>query len=863
MKTRYFLFSAALVIATLFTGCTAEGLLKLNNIQVNKSMVEIGMDGGTSSIDVTTTGAWAFEAFDADWLTVTPTSGGAGKTTVTFSAAGSAKDRAVELKLTCGDETQYVKVSQPGDPSLKPKYDEFKEGDYWIMFNNAGTWIALTPVPEGSTYGYLYSVEAKGSYPDLTSAAANAFTFKKVDGGFTMQDASGRYYYMTGTYTSCNVAAEMPADGAVWTVEQTGDQEFYIVNASNDKWMQFSTGYSSAGVYDAPQSGGLLPCLIEMGEPPVEPLVLKTDDAVDMPQGGGAFTTSLLCLGDGLEFEIPIDAQDWLGVVVSSIEVDTTTVIVNVAENTGNNRSADITFSTNYNGEKYTATVSVSQMGAITPATVGEVLAAEDNPDKLYRVEGYISSVNNLAKGRFNIKDFSGEIYGYNIAAEPGGSTDLSAILHEGDVVTIVGSKTSYNGNPQILGYIDDYYHVEAVTVEQFLAAEDAADVFYRISGVVTNGEGKTEQGVTKKFDLETYGNFDLVDETGAVYVYGVKTGLNGEAKKFGTLGVKEGDIITIVAAKKTYKDLVEADPTWYVSHQPADNPEPEPEPDPKGSLTNPYTPSEIAAELLSGKEITDNVYIKGKVSAVLYTFSANYGTGTFWISDDGNNYGISEDKKSTADPSHDFECYSIYWFGNQPWAEGGAQVEVGDEVVVYGMTTLFKESVAETVSKQAHVYSVNTAYNDENGVGNASFPFNNAGIHTFIDNAEAARAAAKEAEEDEPVFPDVCVKGKISSILYTFSADYGTATFWMSDDGKAYGVSEDKKTTTDTANDFECYSIYYYDNQPWKEGDEQIEVGDEVVVKGQYQIFKGTYETTNKKAWLVSRKVVDAADGE
>ena len=106
-------------------------------------------------------------------------------------------------------------------------------------------------------------------------------------------------------------------------------------------------------------------------------------------------------------------------------------------------------------------------------------------------------------------------------------------------------------------------------------------------------------------------------------------------------------------------------------------------------------------------------------------------------------------------------------------------------------------------------------------------------------------------------------MKGKISSILYTFSANYGTATFWMSDDGKAYGVSEDKKTTTDTANDFECYSIYYYDNQPWKEGDEQIEVGDEVVVKGQYQLFKGTYETTNKKAWLVSRKVVDAADGE
>ena len=860
MKTRYFLLSAALVFATLLTGCTAEGILKLNNIQVSKSMVEIEMNGGSPTIDVTTNAAWAIEAFDADWLTVSPTSGAAGKSTITFSAGASAKDRSVELKLTCGGETQYIRVAQPGDPSLKPKYDEFKEGDYWIMFNWDGKWVSLTPVPDGSSYGYLYSVEAKGTYPDLTSTAANAFTFKKVDGGFTIQDASGKYYYMTGTYTSCNVAAEKPADGAVWTVEQTGDQEFYIVNASNDKWMQFSTGYSSAGVYDAPQSGGLLPCLIEMGEPPVEPLVLKTDDVVDMPQGGGAFTTSFLCLGDGLEFEIPIDCQDWLGVVVSSIEADTTTVIVNVAENTGNNRSAIILFTTNYNGEVYSSTVIVNQKGAITPATVGEVFAAEDNPDKLYRVEGYISSVNNLAKGRFNIKDFSGEIYAYNIAAEPGGSTDLSAILHEGDVVTIIGYKTSYNGTNEIVGYLEEFYHVEAVTAAEFLAADEGANVWYRLTGVVTNGAGTTPGGVNKKFDLETYGNFDLVDETGAVYVYGVKTGLNGEAKKFGTLGVKEGDLITIVAGKKTYKDLVEADPTWYVSHQPADNPEPEPEPepDPKGSLTNPYTPSEIAAVLLAGTELEDNVYIKGKVSAVLYTFNADKGTGTFWISDDGNNYGIAEDKKSTTDPSHDFECYSTYWFGNQPWAEGGAQIEVGDEVVVYGMTTVYN-GVAETAGKKAHVYSINTAYNDENGVGNASFPFNNAGIHKFIDTVEAAKAAAEEAGEEAPVFPDVCVKGRISSILYTFSANYGTATFWISDDGKAYGVSEDKKTTSDTANDFECYSIYYYDNQPWKEGDEQIEVGDEVVVKGQYQLFKGTYETSNKKAWLVSRKVVDA----
>jgi hypothetical protein len=576
MKTRYFLLSAALVIATLISGCTTENLLKLNNIQVSKSFVGIDMNGGSPSIQITANGPWAFEAFDADWLTVSPASGSAGNSTVTFTAGPSANDREVELKLTCGDDTQYITVVQPGDPSLKPKYDEFKEGDYWIMFDNAGTWIAATPVPEGSTYGYLYAVDAIVSGNELSSSAANAFTFKKVDGGFTIQDASGRYYYMSGTYTSCNVAAEMPSSGAVWTVEQTGDYEFTVTNA-NGKWMQYSTTHSSMGVYDAPQAGALMPYLVEMGEPPVEPLVLQTEDKVSVPQEGGSFQTSILCLGDGIAFSVPEEAQSWLGLVVSEVAGDITTYTVNVAENTANNRSADITFKTNYNGNEYVATVSVSQNGAIHPATVGEVDEAADDESVLYRVEGYVSSVNNLAKGRFNIKDYSGEIYAYNIAVEPGGSTDVSSLIQEGDVVTIIGYKTSYQGKNELVGYLESYYHVEAVTVAEFNAADDASDVFYRISGVVTNGAGTTEAGVSKKFDLETYGNFDLVDETGSVYVYGVKTGLNGESKKFGTLGVKEGDVITIVAAKKTYKDLIEADPTWYVSHESSVTPGPEP----------------------------------------------------------------------------------------------------------------------------------------------------------------------------------------------------------------------------------------------------------------------------------------------
>ena len=87
-------------------------------------------------------------------------------------------------------------------------------------------------------------------------------------------------------------------------------------------------------------------------------------------------------------------------------------------------------------------------------------------------------------------------------------------------------------------------------------------------------------------------------------------------------------------------------------------------------------------------------------------------------------------------------------------------------------------------------------------------------------------------------------MKGKISKIVYEYSTFAGTGTFWISDDGTGEG---------DKNKEFECYSLYWFNNQQWKEGDGQIAVGDEVVVVGQLTIYSGTYETSSKKAWLYS----------
>ena len=67
----------------------------------------------------------------------------------------------------------------------------------------------------------------------------------------------------------------------------------------------------------------------------------------------------------------------------------------------------------------------------------------------------------------------------------------------------------------------------------------------------------------------------------------------------------------------------------------------------------------------------------------------------------------MSADKKNTNNPTHDFEVYGAYYFGNQPWVEGNGQVAVGDEVIVKGQLTKYK-STYETASKKAWLYSQN-----------------------------------------------------------------------------------------------------------------------------------------------------------
>lgn len=163
-------------------------------------------------------------------------------------------------------------------------------------------------------------------------------------------------------------------------------------------------------------------------------------------------------------------------------------------------------------------------------------------------------------------------------------------------------------------------------------------------------------------------------------------------------------------------------------------------------------------------------------------------------------------------------------------------------EVVLYGSletyfgmpgmkSTSWASIDGKTFGKDPDGGSVTPPSGEAKGSGTEADPYNTIAAIQF------AQSLGADVESENNVY----VSGIISSIKYTYSSNFGTATYSISADGK-------------TENEFVVYGSYYFNNQPWKDGDTQIKVGDAVVVCGKVVNYMGnTPEFANKKNWLVS----------
>lgn len=178
-------------------------------------------------------------------------------------------------------------------------------------------------------------------------------------------------------------------------------------------------------------------------------------------------------------------------------------------------------------------------------------------------VEGVVITDKNgnaLNYGQFNPYPMTvGESIAIKAVVEPSNATNQKVtweLMQNDEVVSFEGGvvKALASGIASLVANTEDgeYQAIFSVyvtdptdiTIADFLAAEGKV-------GYLT--------GKVSDIDNTTYGNFNLTDATGTVYVYGCLTP-EGESKQFASLGIENGDYIKVLASEyKLYGEKHEA----------------------------------------------------------------------------------------------------------------------------------------------------------------------------------------------------------------------------------------------------------------------------------------------------------------
>ena len=217
----------------------------------------------------------------------------------------------------------------------------------------------------------------------------------------------------------------------------------------------------------------------------------------------------------------------------------------------------------------------------VKAVTISEFNAAPESDSQVYELVGTIGGSINTTYGNFDLTDETGTVYVYGLTATElgyGAKNDKSYEslgLKEGDKIKIRGYRGSYGDKIEVMyaWFIEkvggdtppDPSGVKAVTVSEFNAAPESDSQVYELIGTI-GGSINT-----------TYGNFDLTDETGTVYVYGLTATELGYGakndKSYESLGLKEGDKIKIRGYRGSYGDKIEVIYAWFIEKVGGDTP--------------------------------------------------------------------------------------------------------------------------------------------------------------------------------------------------------------------------------------------------------------------------------------------------
>ena len=154
-----------------------------------------------------------------------------------------------------GEETP----DEPGEEATFTKVTNVTDGTYIIAVQTGGAYKVAKNVEASYNYGYLYVNDATATGNTITlNPEGMTFTITSTAEGYTIQDESGRYLYMEGTFNNWNLG-DNPSSGQYYTIDRNADGSFRIANATTGKWMQFDEEYNSFGSYS--DERGIMPFL--------------------------------------------------------------------------------------------------------------------------------------------------------------------------------------------------------------------------------------------------------------------------------------------------------------------------------------------------------------------------------------------------------------------------------------------------------------------------------------------------------------------------------------------------------------------------------------------------------------------------
>ncbi len=490
MKLRYIITTLVAAVA-LATSCQESLERHLAEVQVSSSYVAIPAAGGSKTITVTATADWTINDIP-EWLTIKPVSGQAGETEVTFTSAAATSTNQTTVHLVCSGKTQEINVLQQTAKQELP----------------ISTCAQVNSGEDGKTY------RIKGTVTRIVNTTY---------GNMYISDDTGEVY----------VYGTLDASGAEKNFLSLGIEAGDIVTVEGPR-----TTY-----------GGVIE-LVNVTVIEIEKSLIKVESvepAEALPLEGGTVTVTLTNKGDGIGVQIPEEAKSWLSVSAIASKGTTTMVGLEAAANEGGDRSVTVVFATASGDKDYTAQVELSQKGAIIDATVEEFLAAEEG-DTQYRLTGVVTKISANSKYHnaditVSSGDFAHSVLLYRAVTAEGNIEDLG--IKAGDIVTVVGKRSSYSGAAQMAagGLCETVRTYAAASVAEFLAA--ALGEEYAVSGEITKVENLSPKSGYNNV------NVTIKDGDNTLYLYRVTT---FDKSDIAVLNPEVGGTIIVAGKRGEYK---------------------------------------------------------------------------------------------------------------------------------------------------------------------------------------------------------------------------------------------------------------------------------------------------------------------